>query len=109
MCNTLIMSIFTILTLHVPPDRSDDVVRYYESARVLEHSGAESSQLCLKSNDVGTVIAIAIWPDACAYQAWQNAPLRAEFSQGILEAAGGSVTATSEVFQVAIDTRGPCS
>lgn len=103
------MTVFTILTLHVSPDRRDDLVRYYKSARVLELSGAESSQLCLKSNDAGTVIAVATWPDASAYEAWQNAPLRAEFAQGILEAAGGSVTATSEVFQVAIDTRGPCS
>ncbi|MDV6284065.1 putative quinol monooxygenase [Rhodococcus jostii] len=98
------MSVLTILTLHVPRERSGDVVHYYARARILEESGAVSAQLCVTSDDPGTVVVVARWPDTSAYEAWQAAPARSEFSQGILDAAGDSVTATSEVFQVAIDT-----
>ncbi len=97
------MTVLTTLTLHVPPDRSDTVVRYYREARILQTSGAESSRLCVQSDDPGTLLVIATWADAAAYEAWQAAPVRAEFSQGILDAAGGSVKAASEVFQLAID------
>jgi hypothetical protein len=86
----------------MPPDRVDQVVRYYETARILETSGAATSQLCVKTDGSGTVLVLASWPDASAYEAWQAAPVRAEFSKGILDAAGGSVEATGEVFQVAI-------
>lgn len=95
------MTMLSILTLRVPPDRSDDVVRYYESARILELSGALSSQLAVKSDDPGTIVVLATWPDDAAYAAWQAAPMRAEFSQGIADAAGDNVGATSEMFQVA--------
>ena len=76
------MSILTILTLHVPPDRSDEVLTYYESARVLEESGAQSTQLCVKPDDSGTVVVVAQWPDISAYEVWQSSEARSEFLGG---------------------------
>ncbi|WP_165313165.1 antibiotic biosynthesis monooxygenase [Rothia halotolerans] len=94
------MTILTILTLRVPRDRSDDVVRYYRSARILEESGAASARLCVDAEDSGNVVVVAEWPDAAAYEAWQGAPEREEFSRGILGAAGGAVDAGGQVLQV---------
>lgn len=94
------MTILTILTLHVPQDRTNEVLAYYESARVLEASGAQSTQLCAKSDASGTVVVVAQWPDIDAYEAWQSSEARSEFSRGIQNAAGDEVTATSEVFQI---------
>ncbi|WP_448719361.1 putative quinol monooxygenase [Microbacterium natoriense] len=98
------MTILTILTLHVPADRSDDVIGYYRTARILDASGASWTQLGTKTDDAGTLVVIATWPDAAAYEVWQKSPARGDFSRGILDAADGSVTATSEVFQVAMGT-----
>lgn len=99
-CNTLIMRILTILTLHVPQNRRDEVVAYYDSARILEASGAETARLCTKPGGSGTVVVIAQWPDISAYEAWQASEARLEFSRGIQDAAGGTVTATGEVLEI---------
>lgn len=98
------MTILTTLTLEVPADRRDDVVAFYAAARVLQESGATSTRLCTSTGDLGTVLVIAEWPDEHAYLSWQASPRREEFSQGILDAAAGRVTATSESFQVVIET-----
>jgi len=95
------MTIVTVLTLRLAPSRTPDVVSYYQSARILESSGASIARLCVSTEDSGTVIVIAEWPDRGAYETWQASPVRGAFSQGILEAAGGAVSSTSEVFQVA--------
>lgn len=98
------MAILTILTLQVPPDRAGDVVRYYASARILERSGALSARLGINHEDAGTLVVVATWPDIAAYETWQHAPVRTQFSQGVGRAGGGTVTATSEVYDVVIDT-----
>jgi len=100
MCNTSIMTILTILTLHVPTDRRDAVVAYYGSAGILEASRAERTQLCVKPDDSGTVVVLAQWPDRSAYEVWQASEERIEFARGIQEAAAGAVTATSDVLQI---------
>lgn len=94
------MRILTILALHVPQDRADKVVAYYRSARILEESGAEAAQLCRRSDKAGKLVVIAQWPNISAYEAWQACELRTEFSRGIQDAAGDTLTATSEVFQI---------
>lgn len=69
LCNTCVMNTLTILTLRIPDDRASDVVDYYESARILEHSGALRTRLCMNADDSSIVIIIAEWPDADAYAA----------------------------------------
>lgn len=110
------MTCITVLTLRVPRGRGTDVLRYYASAQILEESGAVSTRLGLKDADTGvdtgvdmsggtdSVVVIAEWPDTAAYTAWQENPAREAFSVGIQEAAGGTVTATSEVFEIVAAT-----
>ncbi|MGJ0184615.1 antibiotic biosynthesis monooxygenase [Corynebacterium glyciniphilum] len=108
------MTCITILTLRVPLGRGTDVLRYYASAQILEESGALSTRLGLKDTDTDTgvdisggtdsVVVIAEWPDTAAYTAWQENPARESFSVGIRDAAGGTVTATSEVFELVAAT-----
>lgn len=108
------MICITVLTLRVPRGRGTDVLRYYASAQILEESGAVSTRLGLKDADTDTgvdmsgetdaVVVIAEWPDTAAYTAWQENPARETFSAGIQDAAGGTVTATSEVFEIVAAT-----
>lgn len=108
------MTCITVLTLRIPRGRGTDVVRYYTSAQILEESGAVSTRLGLSDGDtdMGTdisggadsVVVIAEWPDTAAYAAWQENPAREAFSVGIQVAAGGTVTATSEVFEIVAAT-----
>ncbi|CCH76000.1 hypothetical protein BN12_100029 [Nostocoides japonicum T1-X7] len=94
------MTVISILTLQVPPDRRDEVVDYYSSARILESSGATSARLALAVEDPGRIIVIGEWPDVSAYDTWLAAAERLTFAEGVARAAGGDVTATNEVFTV---------
>ncbi|HEY9392609.1 MAG TPA: antibiotic biosynthesis monooxygenase [Nocardioides sp.] len=98
------MTVFTILTLHVPHDRRDDVVNYYAAADVLRGSGAASAKLCIDPIDPGAVVVIAEWPDPSAYEAWQAAPERDEFSRRILAITGNDVTATTDALHLVAST-----
>ncbi len=98
------MPVLTILTLHVPPDRRDDVVDHYLATDVLRASRAVSAKLCVDPDDPGTVVVIAEWPDPSAYEAWQAAPRREEFSRELLAIAGENVTATSDALHLVVAT-----
>jgi quinol monooxygenase YgiN len=98
------MRMLTILTLHVPPDRRDDVLDHYVAADVLRASGAASAKLCLAPDDPGAVVVVAEWPDPSAYEAWEAASKREEFSREIMAIAGENVTATSEALHLVVAT-----
>ena len=98
------MTLLTVLSLHVPHDRRDDIVNHYLAADILRVSGAVSAKLCVDPNDPGAVVVIAEWPDPSAYEAWQAAPERDEFSRRILAIAGDDVTATTDALHLVAST-----
>ncbi|WP_245556871.1 putative quinol monooxygenase [Jongsikchunia kroppenstedtii] len=94
-----------MLTLHVSPDRVDDVVDFYRRERVLEAAHASAAELLIDPAEPGTIVVTAWWGDAEAYDAWRQSSQRAVFERGLADLVGDVFSADARELTVVHRTR----
>jgi heme-degrading monooxygenase HmoA len=90
----------SLLALHTSPELATEVVAYYLRERILEVSGASAAYLLQDDTEPGRLVVVAHWDTEDGYTAWQNAPVRARFTEEIAAITGGAITASNSELKV---------
>ena len=94
----------TVLTLTATPELVPEVLAFYRKENILQycldHSRAITSEISLATDDSGTILVTALWPDQEAYDGWVANPWRTESNDRMAELLKDAAVGTGQTFEI---------